>query len=101
VLFFAEEVFNTAAGFQCIAALTVHLAAIQTVVVTHDPAHLAVGDESGMVSLGPFCVHHNEREIFARNPVLCCIESAQRCLSGYIVQFDRRTAATQLPITLR
>ncbi|CAK9191089.1 unnamed protein product [Sphagnum troendelagicum] len=46
-----EEVFNTAAGFQCIAALTVHLAAIQTVVVTHDPARLAVGDESGMVSL--------------------------------------------------
>lgn len=70
MLFSAEEVFNTAAGFQCIAALTVHLAAIQTVVVTHDPARLAVGDESGMVSLGPFCVHHNEREIFARNLVL-------------------------------
>ncbi|CAM6044887.1 unnamed protein product [Sphagnum compactum] len=46
-----EEVFNTAAGFQCMAALTVHLAAIQTVVVTHDPARLAVGDDSGMVSL--------------------------------------------------
>lgn len=41
---------NATAGFQCIAALSVHQAAITTIAIASGPNRLAVGDESGMVS---------------------------------------------------
>lgn len=47
----AESREKAIAGFQCVVALTVHKATIQTIVIASGFQRLAVGDASGMVSL--------------------------------------------------
>ena len=40
---------NVSAGFQCVAIVQVHEAAINTIVISKGSARLAVGDNSGLV----------------------------------------------------
>ena len=40
---------NSPAGYQCIAELHLHKAAISSIATSSDSGRLAVGDESGMV----------------------------------------------------
>lgn len=40
---------NMPAGYQCIAELSLHKAAISSIAISSDSGRLAVGDESGMV----------------------------------------------------
>lgn len=45
---------NCAAGYQCIAELRTHQAAITSITISSDSGRLAVGDKNGMV-----CAHNH------------------------------------------
>lgn len=45
------EAVNSPAGYQCVAELRLHKAAISSVAISKDSGRLAVGDESGMISI--------------------------------------------------
>ena len=49
LLFAVGEAVNSPAGYQCVAELRLHKAAISSVAISRDSGRLAVGDESGMV----------------------------------------------------
>lgn len=49
LLFVVGDAVNSPAGYQCIAELHLHKAAISSIAISSDSGRLAVGDESGMV----------------------------------------------------